>query len=228
MTRTSFPERHLALRSVAEPLLHIAFPQECPVCGAPCVPICDDCLDRVIADCPPPERGEARALCAHCGAARDLLLTVKYRRLALTARAMGRRAAGLLSEDVPRAVVPIPPHRKKGLIKERENCALWLAKGISDRTGWKVRPLLEWNGIYTPQKEQPDRAGRLSLAHGCFGCAKRPPSRVLLVDDVCTTGTTLARAAECLRAAGAQDIAAIVWSATDDYEDDTQKRTVRG
>ena len=58
------------------------------------------------------------------------------------------------------------------------------------------------------------RAARLSGPGGRIEVRAPPPQRVLLVDDVVTTGATLGACARALRAAGAQEVAALVYART--------------
>ncbi|MGH8100409.1 MAG: ComF family protein [Chthoniobacterales bacterium] len=58
-----------------------------------------------------------------------------------------------------------------------------------------------------PQSETTSAEERREHMHGCFS-AKIPPSNIILIDDVATTGSTLREAAIALRAAGAEKILA--------------------
>ncbi|MDY3212295.1 ComF family protein, partial [Pyramidobacter sp.] len=69
-----------------------------------------------------------------------------------------------------------------------------------------------WKEKRTPQKRQPDSQSRRAMPEDSFVCAGAAPERVLLLDDVSTTGTTLLRAAQCLYGAGAQQVTSLCWS----------------
>ena len=101
-------------------------------------------------------------------------------------------------------IVPVPLHPAR----ERErgfNQAEILAQLLARRAGLPVRPLLQ-RIRYTTTQTQFDRAQRIENLAGAFrlrrgvdvqGC------RVLLVDDVLTTGSTLSECADVLKRAGA-------------------------
>lgn len=155
-----------------------------------------------------------RAATAHRGPAASLVHAFKFRGFPSAARAAGRAMA----RDFARrpelsgfdALVPVPLHPRR----ERErgyNQALVLARELGAATGLPVLDLLE-----RPRPAGPswrlDREGRRAELAGAFaaraGTARRPEGlRLLVVDDVCATATTLEECARALRRAGARDAA---------------------
>jgi ComF family protein len=127
-------------------------------------------------------------------------------------------AAQLASHAPPEllagTLVPVPIHpehrRRRGLAH-----AYVLADALSRRTGLPMMDCLERCGDPRPQVGRGRRermagvAGAISLRSG-----SEPPQRVLLVDDVVTTGATIATCAETLRAAGVKRVAAIAYART--------------
>ena len=206
---------------------HLVFPQSCPVCGRLGVVICPECMQelarrRLMPHClacgsssPCPrheERYPVSALCHHEKAARDALLAAKYERQGLLARELGKALASLIDEERSWTITTVPPHDRLLLFPQGDSHLLWMARGLSEATGFSVRSLLAWRSSQKPQKEQESRQARKKMPPDCFKCLVPPPEWVLLLDDVCTTGTTLLRGAQALYAGGAREVRSLSWS----------------
>lgn len=104
-------------------------------------------------------------------------------------------------------LVPVPLHparqRERGF-----NQAAALAEGLSTRIGVPVHEPLQ-RIRYTTTQTQFDRTERMENLRGAFRLRKSEAvrqSRVLLIDDVLTTGSTLSECARVLRAAGVESV----------------------
>ena len=104
-------------------------------------------------------------------------------------------------------IVPVPLHPAR----ERErgfNQAALLAELLAASAAIPLRPLLE-RTRYTTTQTAYDRAERMENLHGAFRLRKNRNVRglrVLLIDDVLTTGSTLSECARVLRKAGAVSV----------------------
>ncbi len=104
-------------------------------------------------------------------------------------------------------LVPVPLHPAR----ERErgfNQAQVLAKLLGRASGLPVRPLLQ-RIRYTTTQTQFDRDERMENLAGAFRLrrgATVQECRVLLIDDVLTTGSTLSECAAVLKKAGARSV----------------------
>jgi ComF family protein len=104
-------------------------------------------------------------------------------------------------------IVPVPLHPAR----ERErgfNQAQLLADLVSDKTTIPVRPALE-RIRYTTTQTAFDRAERMENLRDAFRLRKNMPVqdlRVLLIDDILTTGSTLSECARVLKRAGAVSV----------------------
>lgn len=121
-----------------------------------------------------------------------------------------RRHAGLVD-----AVVPVPLHPQRLRSRGFDHVAL-LARHVARSLGvpWQVRRLRRARA--TPPQAGLKGADRVANVRGAFRArpdAKRP--RVLLVDDVRTTGATLEAAADALRAAGASHVRLLALAGTE-------------
>ena len=185
-------------------------PPLCAVCGLPFE--LDPGADALCGACiaaPPPFR-RARAVMRYDDASRSLVLRFKHADRIDAAPAFGRwlvRAGRdvLMDADV---IAPVPLHRWR-LFHRRYNQSALLALEVGRLTGIQVAVDLLERRRHTPIQGGLDRSGRETNVKGAFAVA-RPLSvqgkSVLLVDDVMTTGATLAECARVLARAGARAV----------------------
>ena len=141
------------------------------------------------------------------GAVRVAVHDLKYRNLRAAAPALGRLMARCLRESGIEAdiVMPVPIHPKR----ERQrgyNQSRHLATAIAKETGLPidVRALSKARDT-EPQVSMTNDVDRRSNLNEAFKCASGlPGARVLLIDDVVTTGSTMAACAEAVKSAGAE------------------------
>jgi len=197
-----------------ECLQRIAFlsPPLCPVCGVSL-----------------PGDTKENALCARCAAARppfemcrsvgryetvllDAIHDLKYRGVMSAAVVLGNlltsyAAAHLPVEEYDR-IIPVPLHRKR--LRERGfNQSLLLARALSRNFSLK----LDFSSLQRRIHTQPqislgkeDRAANVRNAFEVLRKADIADSRILLVDDVYTTGSTVRECARVLLESGAQSV----------------------
>jgi|JI10StandDraft_1071094.scaffolds.fasta_scaffold296759_2 ComF family protein len=158
-----------------------------------------------------PDFDRARAALEYDEASRKMVLDLKHgaRRDGLPTFAAWMALAAPFVRDAD-LIIPIPLHRMR-LIRRGYNQSAWLAQGLSARTGrpWSPQPLIRSRP--TPSQHGLTAAGRLRNVHGAFRV--NPDwkhlihgKHIVLVDDVYTTGATVAACARALRRAGARQI----------------------
>jgi ComF family protein len=107
--------------------------------------------------------------------------------------------------DRPDALIPVPMHKRR-LRKRGLDHALLLARALGRRAGLPV-----WEGRLrrvknTPQQAKSSASSRHTALAGAFLASGVGNSRILLVDDVMTTGSTALACAQTLLKAGAQSV----------------------
>ncbi len=120
-----------------------------------------------------------------------------------------------LGPPVPDVVVPVPLHERR--LRERGfNQSLELARGLAGRTGIGLAATALSRLRDTVPQARLERAERLLNLKGAFAADPRQVAgrRVLLVDDVSTTGATLVECTAALLAAGAATVDVAVLART--------------
>lgn len=198
-----------AIRSFTPPL--------CRRCGDPLpswrvisveAGVCPRCRRR------PSALTESRAIGAYDGSLRAIVHAFKYGGCRSLARGLGARlresAAGLLGNaDI---VVPVPLHRSR-----RRGRGFNQARELARHLGLPLVDALRRTRA-TPSQTDLPAAARHGNVRDAFALARRQLPwlalnveglRIVLVDDVSTTGATIEACARVLRAAGAADVSAV-------------------
>lgn len=113
-------------------------------------------------------------------------------------------------------VVTFVPMRKKEVRHRGYNQSELLAKEVASCLGIPCRALLEKSYDTRPQKElnANERVGNVLGVFDVIDSTAVKEKRVLLIDDVITTGSTLNECAKMLKIHGATTVAALVFAAT--------------
>jgi predicted amidophosphoribosyltransferase len=171
---------------------------------------CDDCLTFAR----PWDRGRAALLYKDYG--RNLVLALKHGdRLDLVRPAttwLMRVAAPILTPDL--LVVPVPLHWRR-LFRRRYNQSALLSRAVAKAAGLDHCPDLLIRSRKTAPQDGRNRDERFANVSGAIRVHPRRTGRiagrnVLLIDDVMTSGATLAAAADACLAAGADTVSILV------------------
>ncbi len=185
----------------------------CAGCGGPGPSPCRQCTGdmRAVGEMSPPEPLSGLwAAFAYAGAGRELLARLKYRNQRSCVGWVASAMAGALPEGLPATAVtwaPTSPQRRR---RRGFDQAELLARALGREAGLPVVSLLK-------RVDAAGQTGRSRSQRHCapvFAPRRPPPTAVLLVDDVITTGATLQAAAKSLVKAGAQQVDAVVAGAT--------------
>lgn len=192
----------------------------CARCGAPLpgdgtgaadvLPPCDDCLAT------PRPWDQGRAAMVYSGTGRRLVLAFKHGDRPDLAPALARwlaRTAAPLA--VPEMVVaPVPLHLRR-LLSRRYNQAALIAARVAQAHGLAHWPDLLARRRHTPGQDHRGVGDRFANVAGALAVTPRRAKAVagrpvLLIDDVMTSGATLAAAAEALLASGSGPVSVAV------------------
>ena len=190
--------------SLLSALLDLIFPAKCPFCGRVLdrPGICDTCRGELpwTEGADALRRGPGGFLCAaplwYQGLAREGLHRFKFRGMSSAAAPLGELIAGCAAEHFSGAFdtvtwVPVSPRRLRQRGYDQARLLAESARHNPAQSGLKEAAARRANVLGVYEAVDPERIS----GH-----------RILLVDDICTTGATLAECARVLREAGAADV----------------------
>ncbi|WP_035484737.1 ComF family protein [Geminicoccus roseus] len=203
----------------------------CPACWAKlrfiAEPACERCAVPIlqappgIVVCPacvisPPAYDRARAALRYDSASAPMILAMKHRAKLQAVQAFGawmtRAAADYRSAD---GLVPVPLHRWR-MLHRGFNQSCLLARMVGRTIGLPVLDQVLVRVRATPSQQGLGGVERArNMGRGVFDVPERRRSlvqgrKLVLVDDVLTTGSTLSACAEALRRAGATNVDVLV------------------
>ncbi len=193
-------------------LLQLLLPASCPGCAAPAAGLCPGCrstLRSAPATGPPPGVDWWVSAFAYEGVLRELVAKVKYRGARAGWAGLGEALAATVAATAGTAdlqVVTWPPTTATRRRQRGFDQAEWLARRVADELSLPARRLLR--RLPGPAQTGRDRRARAEDGPVFVASPAARGARLLVVDDVATTGTTLAAAAAALRAVGAVTVAA--------------------
>lgn len=158
------------------------------------------------------------ALAVYQGAVREAVLATKRAGSTALPRALGQRLADSLGATAsgwqPELITFVPTHVSRRLTRGGSGGCERIAVAVGRRLGVPIRPLLRTTRRVAKQSLLPDDQRRDNV-RGAFALKKSYASRkrcliqgrrLLLVDDVLTTGATASEVARILKAAGAASV----------------------
>ncbi len=202
--------------------LDLLFPPRCPFCrkALEAEAICPDCQEGLpwLTGTSARRKPEHIDLCASAlryeGLVKACIRRYKFRRRQGYARILGPLTAQCAHDHLPQSfdLISWPPLSPKGLRRRGFDQARLLAAAVARDRGMEETPLFKKRNSTGQQSRIRGYAQRKANVLGAYSLPDPKAvagKRILLVDDVVTTGATLAECARVLLTAGAKEVFAV-------------------
>jgi len=198
-------------------ILDIIFPIECLGCGSEKEWLCINCFKKIMPNIRVihgKNLDKVITLYSYDNEViKKLIHGLKYKfmeDLALPLGALLSKELKKMEEQVgkPDFIAPIPLHKKR-LLERGFNQAELLALKISECFGWPVEKNVIMRSRLTASQVDLDEAGRKENMKDAFSAtdlAKVLNQKIILIDDVFTTGATMEECARVLKNVGAREV----------------------
>ena len=202
------------LRALGREVVGLLLAGVCAGCATPGTLLCDRCRDALT---PAPRMVRTpgglavRAALPYEGPAAACIRALKDRGETMLARPLGAALSAVLApaQNPSTWVVPVPTSR--AAFRRR---GYRVPELLARRAGAEVQRVLAVARV-TPDQRGMGAADRAGNVRGALRARRAVPgARVVIVDDVVTTGATLDEAARALRVAGFEVISAVALAAT--------------
>lgn len=175
----------------------------CPRCGSPIAVPTEGC--RRCADWQPDELDAAYCCYVYAPPVNGLIVNFKYNGVYRLEEFLSGQICRMIREtDIPRpdALVPVPMHWRR-LRQRGYNQAELLARVVAQEMNWEMKALLKRSRSTRRQVRLNAQKRRHNLDNAFELEGDVSGLRILLVDDVLTTGATANRCARLLKRSGA-------------------------
>ncbi len=186
-------------------LVNLVFPPMCVNCGRAGSLLCSICWEEAVVFAnepatPLPELDGIVSLAVHTGAVREAIHALKYEAVKEIAQPLAEQLAPRILWTFD-AIVPVPLHAAR--LQERGyNQAQLIAEALGNVMNCPVSPHMLRRDKFTTSQVGLNAVERQANVEDAFAVQGAVVPRVLLVDDVRTTGATLCACASALRGAG--------------------------
>lgn len=224
------------IKQYQEYLLELLYPNVCPFCGKISIEgICKQCIGKIqyvqeplckkcgkpikdeqeeyCLDCKEKKRSfdQGKALWIHRTPVKQAIYKYKYHNRRIYSRIFAEELYRVYQDKLLRwdvqAIIPIPLHKKRKKMRGF-NQTEEIAKKLEEKTGIPMLPdLLVRVKATVPQKKLESQKRNENISNAFrIRRGREIPRRILLIDDIYTTGSTINEAAKILKLAGAEHV----------------------
>lgn len=195
--------------TLIQKVVEFTTPTTCLLCATEPKLVCDDCYPRALVPLPPQT---PMAVTGYDDVGKELIRRFKFEGDQEAGRLCARYMAEMVDTDdydVVVAVTTTPARRRQRGYDQSELLAKWIAQRVALPY---VRALVRMKNVH---QIGAGREQRLEQSLGLYAAVKVDRiqgKRILLIDDVVTTGATLASASATLLEAGAQSLEGLAFA----------------